>query len=245
MRAKGLTYYDSQGSSGGRPTISGFEHPYSSLAKREINGYGLYSYYVALDKQGSSQQDMESNYIATLGPGYYQKYMNALQGSPGRQSRTFNIIGFGREDIATGGCQGMATNEIYGSPVASWYILSLTMLPTDALRTLEQAPSFQASQKSWSACMAKDGYSVSSPSMAIAALERQYAVQGPSAALHQKEIATAVADYRCATSTGYRSVYNAALRTSVTRLSPQDKIVVAEASRGFDAALIRAQRVDR
>ncbi len=243
MRSKGFVYYDLQGASAGPPFVSAYQHPYSSLADREINGYGLYNYYVALEDQGSSHQDMESSYIASLGPAKYKKYMNALLGAPGHEGRTFNIVGFGREKLATGGCQGLAANEIYGSAVASWYLYSLTTLPADELHTLEKASSFQTSQQSWSACMTKDGYRFSSPSMAISSLESQYAVDGPTAALHEKEIATAVADYHCAAATGYKSVYDAALRTSVTSLSPQDKITVSAASRDLDAALIQARHV--
>lgn len=242
MRSKGFVYYDAQGPSGGPPFVSAYEHPYSSLAKREISGYGLYNYYVAQEGQGSSSQDPESSYISSLSPAQSAKYVDALEGSPGHQGTTFNIVGFGREDIETGGCQGRATREIYGTTIASWYVNSLTILPTDQLHAIEKTPSFQASEAKWSECMTKDGYSFSSPSMAISSLEQQYQTDGPTAELHQKEITTAVADYRCATATGFKSVYDTALRTSVTSLSPHDKVALAAASRDLDAALLRAQR---
>lgn len=240
MRSKGLVYYESEASSSDY-FVSPYEHPYSSLAKRETIGYGLYNYYVALENQ--SPESQESKYISSLGPAKQKKYFDALEGAPGHVGRTFNIVGFGREDLEIGGCQGVAQREIYGSAVAGWYADSFTQIPANAFHALEQAPSFQRSQQSWSACMTKDGYAFSSPSMAISSLESQYAKEGPTAALKEKEIAIAVADYHCATTTGYRSVYDAALRDSVTALSPQEKIALAAASRDLEASLIRAQRV--
>jgi ABC-type uncharacterized transport system auxiliary subunit len=242
MRSKGFVYYDEQGPPGGPPFVSAYEHPYSSLAKREISGYGLYNYYVAQEGQGSSSQDLESSYIASLSPAKFTKYVDALEGPPGHRGTTFNIVGFGREDIETGGCQGRATREIFGTTIAGWYAYSLTILPTNQLDAIEKTRSFREFEAKWSECMTKDGYSFSSPSMAISSLEQQYQTDGPTAELHQREITIAVADYRCATATGFKSVYDAALRRSVTSLSPQDKVALAAASRDLGAALRRAQR---
>lgn len=242
MRSKGFVFYDYSVPMG-TPFISAYQHPYASLAKRELYGYGLYQAFLAGSHQ-AQPGGRNHRYVMSLSPSQRRRYDDALFGPPGHQARTFNLVGFGKQLIATGGCQGdQAVRAVYGSTVAGWYAASLTEFPERELASLEQAPSFQASEAKWSACMRKAGYAFSSPADAISELEDRYEQDGPTLALKQEEIDIAVTDYHCAVSTGFRSVYDQALRASVTDLSAQYRLLVAESARDFDAALRRAQRI--
>jgi hypothetical protein len=180
---------------------------YGSLAQRRVHGYGLYSAAVRASRT-RQKRDMSRGpaaaaarndaYVASL-PAAAQASYSTAEFGPVSDVLTVALPGGAQAQVRGGGCRAAAVRRIYGSVAGYIQAVEGAPLLTDQLITrVEADPAFAAAVRAWSRCMAARGFRYQSPNAAYNSLSGEYRARGPSAGLRHREIAVAVADFRCA-----------------------------------------------
>jgi hypothetical protein len=207
MQSKGLVYYPiilSAADLTSSGSLVGVPQSNIGLGAREADGYGMYSGAVraitaSSGKQGGqSGSDQEDRYVGSLSESTQGRYLSMLSG-PESSRISISLPGGGTTTAPSGGCQGTAERQIYGS--VTNYVLGLTgasLLTNNLESSVASDPAYSGLISNWSACMNRSGYNYESPEKLWNTLyERIY--KTPTLAMRNLEIKTAVADYKCAT----------------------------------------------
>src|SRR5215467_144772 len=204
MESQGFVYYlrTLTAADFGGLGLPGLPQASTSLAAREVNGYGIYSRAVqdAANPGGAggglSQEEL---YIRALSAATQPKYVMALSGPESRRI-SVTLPGGGTASVTTGGCQGREQRQIYGS--ATNYLLAVTgqsLLADQLYKAVTTDPALVAVVAKWSKCMAEHGFKYSSPVILWNSLYTRIH-RRPTLALRNLEIRVAVTDYKCAMS---------------------------------------------
>ncbi len=205
MAGRGLKYYPGKVSAHDIEVSLALypEFPnYASIAARERAGYGLYADTLKLSRGQSSASSaasaQEDAYLRSMASAARTRYLLTLQGSPTDYAPVSFPDGVPGQ-VRTGGCVGQAEQNIYGSVVDyALAVTGLSMVRIDFTDDVQLEPDYLSAVGSWTRCMRRLGYAYLSPMAAYEQVARQYARSGPTNWLRRREIAVAVADYRCA-----------------------------------------------
>jgi hypothetical protein len=223
MHAKGLIYYPeletvATASVQSLPEIP----PYRSLADRRANGYGAYAVAAQEAQSGhgtaSPPNVPEQIYVAKLSGTTAANYWAAWVG-PKSSRISVDLPGGGSVDAPTGGCRGAAVRKLYGS-VANWIQATngVQLITIDLDSHVNADPHYLSVVHGWARCMGGKGYHYDKPWDAPNWFAAQYAEHGPTKALRRREVAVAVADYRCAQSVSLVRVTDAVQHTQAEHL---------------------------
>ncbi len=197
--------------------------PYTNLASRRSDGYGLYASFLRdQHSSGSPGADdgtsRETRYVLGLSSAQASRYDSVLKGASSDQIPLSFPDGV-RGSIRAGGCEGRAEASVYGS-VRNYAeaFTGLSMVQIDYVDHVESSGQFQALSETWSRCMQARGFSYSSPMAANDKIAAQYARHGPEQAVRRHEIAVAVADYQCASKVSLASRTYALQQALVTSM---------------------------
>ncbi|MGI5170150.1 hypothetical protein ACQEU3_37940 [Spirillospora sp. CA-253888] len=175
------------------------------------HGYGLLP-----DGPGSGDQDSNSRHLAGLTPEGRNAWYGRLMGS-GRRL-VVELPGAGRLSASDNGCVAEARRALYGD-LAGWYRARRIVDHLDgyAAREMTRTPRYRAGLAAWAGCVRERGYAVSSPREL-----RRLATPGTPAPVggqaKAREIAAAVAEAECATSTGFSRAADALHRRYRTEI---------------------------
>lgn len=211
MRARHFAYYPTLESAASLEagSVQLPELPaYGSLAQRRVHGYGLYSAGARASgtrpKRGPDHGSAAapaahgSAYFASLPAPAQARYTTAEFGPPS-DVLTVALPGGVQAQVRSGGCRGAAVRRIYGSVAGYIQAVEGAPLLTDQLiNRVDANPAFVAAVHAWSRCMAGRGFRYQSPNVAYDSLSGEYRAQGPSTGMRHREMAVAVADFRCA-----------------------------------------------
>jgi hypothetical protein len=195
MAQHGLRYYPfpQAGQPGGPPEFatplfgSSLWLGPQSLAWRIVNGWGLYEQTMQqLSQPGgfSGGRPQEIQVMQSLRGHSMQSYMKTLWG--GGKTMKIRIPGLGRQTIQIGGCNTTAGRQLFGSVAAS-------------VAVPQYGPAILNGTIQPSAGRVRAGTRIAprSPSQLFLHFYSLYQTKGPTPAVHRKELAAAVADYRC------------------------------------------------
>jgi hypothetical protein len=210
MARLGLTYHvpDSP-TSASAPSLSLPEFPQAYvLSLRERDGYGLFRLRSESSPRGNaghaelSRRAHRAPQARSSGhPTGQRNSVTVLDGS-GKHFVTITLANSVQVSTPTDGCYAVARRSVYGS--ASNYVKATTgisLIRLDFLHAVESSAAFRHLLLPWSSCMRQRGYDYTSPDDASSHIAGAYSTRGATTALREREIATAVADYRCAVST--------------------------------------------
>lgn len=147
--------------------------------------------------------DPNERYFSHLPAGRQNTYSNALVGvGPGGPAVTVASPLGGVLGHSSQGCQAKAEAQLYGS-FPAWFRASSVAeaLPAVTQAMVLEDARYRQSVSGWSECMAAKGYAYANPGQAAAAFRRP-----ASARPGRLEIRAAVAEVRCADSTGLATV---------------------------------------
>jgi hypothetical protein len=201
MQAEHLTYYPDLSPLAAQQN-SIFYPLYGTLAERQANGYGIYVHAVAVTRTGqsltSAPPTREDSYRSHLPLAQRASYDLAIFG-PQSQYVAVTEPGGLVVDTPGGGCAGQAGRELFGSVAAeSQVITGATLLSGMFKNAVVKEPSYSSSMRRWADCMSGQGYHYEAPFAAYASIYNKVHASGPTPALKQLEIATAMADFQCA-----------------------------------------------
>ena len=205
---------------------------WGSLEFAEQYGYGMMSWpgQDQINEQQEEYVDPNADYVNSLSESEQNAYYETLYG-PGVPEEEMEMNEDGsysyEYDWTKAGCQGQADNEVNGeqSGEDAWNDPEFEDLFTamnDVYTDTENSPEAAALNKEWSECMADAGYpdipSRDEASVLLSQEQNQLYSQGegeewvePDPALvdefQKKEIAQAVADWKCADSIDYQTRY--------------------------------------
>ncbi|MGW5324503.1 hypothetical protein [Streptomyces sp. NPDC004014] len=180
-----------------RPLADDHEFPYAVDDVRWASEHG-YGSDIAARRDRLRLSDPNRHYFAGLTPSRQKRALDAYHGAESTKRITVrapNGLSLSRAD---GGCVAQSQRRLYGD-LATWFRVTTV---TDALigirrqMVLEDAE-FKASVKGWAACMHKRGFSYASPEKARVAFADPH-----SGVPRKEEKPTAVAEARCAATTG-------------------------------------------
>lgn len=209
MAQHGLRYYPfpQAGQPGGPPA---FASPVfgsmlwlgpQSLAWRIVNGWGLYEETMAqLSQPGgiSGGQPAEFQVMSSLRGQAQQTYMKTLWG--GGKTMKIRIPGLPGQTFQIGGCNTTAGKQLFGSVAASVAVPQYgpAILTGSIQPSASRSRAFQASRAAWAACVRSGtGIAAASPSQLFLRFFSLYQSQGPTPAVHRRELAAAITDLRC------------------------------------------------
>jgi hypothetical protein len=147
-------------------------------------------------------------------------YRLALDG-PAGSLRKLNLPGGASVGYETGGCQGSARSQLFGSVGA--YVLSSYLPQIEKIlfeKFLGRDQAYQSALHTWQACMRADKFSVASPGDALVSLLK-IADKTSEAALMRRQTALAAADASCDRPSHLRQRTDQALGKFVGSLSRQ------------------------
>lgn len=202
MQSKGLAYYPhfvTTAGVTGQQQVPGVPGAAISLAARETDGYGFYSQVMqARANPGGGQGSFrEETYADSLTGAAGRRYRLALDG-PDSQRITVTLPGDGTASLLTGGCEGAANRQLYGSVANTAQVTTGYSLLYDGFyTTVVSDPKFTAVVARWSSCMSSRGLKYSTPTTLSNSLYRRI-YTNPAPAARDLEIRVAVADYQCA-----------------------------------------------
>lgn len=216
----------------GRPTTfdpqaTGLAPQESTLfAYRERHGFGLHELALAAADRGTaSDPDPDDRYLATLSARKRAAWLRAWERAPG------------------GGCLHVAERQVYGSVAnADAAVQTPNDVRNFAMHQILGEARVMAVTRGWTACMRRStGRPWSNENAVLRRLVSAYPVQyiATVAFLH-KEIALAVADTRCAYTTGQAQVYASAFVRAANALPPSLSASLVKAFAVRSAALRRA-----
>lgn len=198
MARLGLSFHvpDSPASASSSLSLPEFPQAYV-LSLRERAGYGLY--------RARSERSPRARRVPKAGssghPTGRRNSDTMLLGS-GKHFVTITLTNSVQVSTSTDGCYAVARRSVYGS--ASNYVKATTgisLIRLDFFHAVESSAAFKHLLLPWSTCMHQRGYDYTSPDDAYGHIAEAYSTHGATAALREREIATAVADYRCAVNT--------------------------------------------
>jgi hypothetical protein len=176
------------------PGHRGGDYVVGDLAWARRHGYGTD---LARQQDRAARTDPNSRYFASLSPARQQAALVALNGpSPeGLQTTLPNGI---RVQHSDRGCSSAAQRHLYGD-LAAWFGTTKLAenLAGERHGLVVQDPAFTAAVTAWSGCMHQRGHEADSP----ADTRRRFA-DPATAPSRDTELALAVDEARCATSTG-------------------------------------------
>lgn len=192
MSRQGFTYVEQPPAT---PAARTFPYVVDDLAWARTYGYGGLS-------TGPAASERDANYanLRKLSPGRQQAWMDAVMGT-GRQL-TAEIPDLGRVSAPDNGCTAEARRTLYGD-LAGWYRVRRIVdhLDTYVGNLVRQDRRYQTAVAAWSRCVGRDGYQADSPQRLRDVVSAQTADLAPAQA-HQAEVAAAVAEATCASTTG-------------------------------------------
>lgn len=147
-------------------------------------------------------------------------YAHALDG-PANATATMTFAGGGNVSYETGGCQGNARKQLYGSVALFMASAYLPQIQGNAFSGfLSHDQPYAAALRTWQACMRTDGLPATNPDAAANSL---LSLVGDSSAatLARRQTAMADADAACDGKSRLRQRTNQALDRFVGTLSPQ------------------------
>lgn len=148
------------------------------------------------------------------------RYQLALAG-PASANGSMTFAGGGSVSYETGGCQGNARTQLYGSVALSMASAYLPQIQGNAFRSfLSGYPPYQSALRTWQACMRTDNLPATNPDTAASSLE-DLAGNSSAADLAHRQTTLAMADVTCDGKSHLRQFTNQALDKFVGSLSPQ------------------------
>jgi hypothetical protein len=224
---------------------------YGSLAQRRMHGYGLYSAGLRASRmrqkgetsRGSDAAAARNDaYVASLSATAQASY-GTTEFGPASDVLTVALPGGAQAQVRAGGCRAAAVRRIYGSVVSYIQAVEGAPLLTDQLiAKVEADPAFAAAVHAWSRCMAARGLRYQSPNAAYNSLSDEYGAHGPSAGLRHREIAVAVADFRCAQAVSLLRITAALQHEEAGRLGAGPEAQLRLITRTVAQAARRARR---
>jgi hypothetical protein len=180
-----------------RPLADAREFPYVVDDVRWASEHG-YGSDIAARRERLRLSDPNRRYFADLTPSQQKRALDAYHGAESTKRITAkapNGLSLSRTD---GGCVAQAQKKLYGD-LAEWFRVTTVTNALAGIRrqmVLEDAE-FKGSVKDWAACMRKRGFSYASPEKARVAFADPH-----SGVPRKEEKPTAVAEARCAATTG-------------------------------------------
>ncbi|WP_405853864.1 hypothetical protein OG407_00345 [Streptomyces sp. NBC_01515] len=146
----------------------------------------------------------QDRYVSSLAPAARERYLAAYNGSDTRMG-TLTLPSGAVSQYLTGGCEGQARTELYGSVRAA---MEDTFVPQNVngmfQNYLTTDRPYQSALGTWQRCMAQAGWQAGTPAAAIQAIRAQAAVGASPASLAGKQHSEAATDRRCDTASGLR-----------------------------------------
>ena len=212
-----------------------------AVAQRKQAGYHLFAAYAPASSSSIPPNDQ---YVRTLSPAQQVRYSRALFGPESRQ-KTLHLPFGATYTFPTSGCIAKGQAELYGSAEAAQYVV---VLPQSLLAQVSSATLLDravvAKSRNWSRCVSKaTAESFKTPHDIIERLQREYATQGPTQAVRNREIAYAVADTRCQFRTGLATVYAKVFRREADQLAGRTRRLLLQTLEAEQQATARAERI--
>ena len=190
VRAKGFRYIEepaallTQNHDAGLPDVS----------RRQRVGYGLYDSVTSKGNAGVAPQN--DAYVRSLPASQQTTYLQVLFGN---ERKDLTLPDGTSVSYPTTGCVAEARARLYGSSVVWAEVSHIPQSLNSRLsRDLLKSPEYSRALDGWSLCMRRAGFTVQTPGDAEQQLASAYAHSGATSELHRREIATAVADAKCA-----------------------------------------------
>jgi hypothetical protein len=195
MRRQGFTYWPLPANQA-YPAV---RFPYVITSVSWASSHGFSDYLGLPVSSGPNQR-----YYSNLSNSQQAAYSNALVGGSDTPAVTTPLPTGGIDGHSADGCQATADTELYGS-YAAWFNASTVAfdLPTLWQAMVLSSRQYISAVSVWSVCMREKGYRYSSPAEAATGSGTQKSPQSQAA-----ETAAAVAEVRCADSTGLIEVAN-------------------------------------
>jgi hypothetical protein len=154
-------------------------------------------------------------------PGSDQPRYALALGGPASATGTMTFAGGGSVSYETGGCQGNARKQLYGSVELSMASAYLPQIQGSAFSGfLSSYQPYQSALRAWQACMRTDNLPATNPDTAASSLE-ELAGNSSAADLRHRQTTLAAADAACDGKSHLRQRTNQALERFVGSLSPQ------------------------
>ncbi|MFJ9899948.1 hypothetical protein ACIQPR_42120 [Streptomyces sp. NPDC091280] len=183
----------------------------------------------------------QDRYVGSLPPAARARYLVAYNGSATRMA-TLTLPSGTVSRYLTGGCEGRARTELYGSVRAA---MQDTLVPQDVNAmfhaSLATNRRYQSALVTWQRCMARSGWRAKTPAAAIQALQAQAAASASTAALAGKQHSEAAADQRCDTAGDLRGTLTALRRAFLDRQPKETLIRLNQIEQTRRSALARAR----
>jgi hypothetical protein len=224
-----------------------------SMPYRLTYGWGLFTEFLAEtstptkpNPTGSLGQKTtttpENVYIASLSTSQQAAFNVALEGSSGTDKK-YQIVGEGPVTGPTQGCLGEAEKELYGSVTAGEESPGISAVGVELRRNALKSPTMAKAISAYKSCMKRAGITATTPNKAESSMAALYAKQGPTAQLHQQEIATAVADLKCQDKVHYQSTLTAAETQAVSTLGSHTVGEVERLMQAQTKAIAKAKKL--
>ncbi|MBC6462462.1 hypothetical protein [Actinomadura sp. HBU206391] len=193
MARHGFAYAEQPPPSSTQPD---FRYVLDDVGSARKHGYGN-----LLGRPGAGGQDANVGNLGKLSPGRQNAWHRTLMGS-GRQL-VVDLPRLGRLSAPDNGCTAEARRTLYGD-LAGWYRVRRTVDHFDSYvdDKVVATPEYRTGLAAWVTCVRKRGYAASTPNE----LRRLVAPASPESAGEQaqpQEIAAAVTEAECATSTRF------------------------------------------
>lgn len=208
------------------------------LAGRRRHGYGI-----SIPDDSSAMAENPNAYAPSLSAKDRQRFGSAQFG-PGMPRTSVALRGKGTATVPTAGCVTRARTALAGD-VHTWAEISYIPQQFDD-QVSHQAltdTGYRAALARWRSCMAKAGYTYTSPDAAVAHLEQEYEQGSKGTRFQRREIALAVSDGECASRTHLPAELLRARRQRVTRLSARDLSMLHSVTKDWESAVRSARRV--
>jgi hypothetical protein len=228
------------------------EPPVSAEERREF-GYVIYDvawaqrygYGGSIQRElmRAKQDDPNLAYRATLSPADRIRYSRTLGGSPSDGMLSVELPGGGTVMTPRGGCNGEASDRLYGDR-ETWFRIEnvATNLTPLYVPDLVRDPRFTTALNAWSACMRGLGYPYLSPDEIRSALPR-LTDELPDAQAHATEVELAVAEARCANTSSLAEIARGLEREYSAPVRERYADEIATYLRLQHAALVTAREI--
>jgi len=214
------------------------------LDDRRAHGYGMYE---AVSKRATTAVDTDGQApdipdIRGLSAADARRWQQALAGDQ-QSVRTLRLSNGVEVSAGSTGCTAQSRVAVYGSIEQYLQLLNEPQsIAADWANRVTSDQRYLDAVAKWAMCMKDKGYTYARPDDAVADLQQQYERSSP-ASVRPKEIATAVADGECATSTGLATVASEIKAGYAKKLSAQEERALLRDKEILDASTARAKSI--